>query len=767
LLKKRKRPVEAAQYLEELARLAERWEPTSVKTARDLFQLALLYIELNRVSDACTALGQAIRAYTNLPPQERELLEPNEIKRAEDLLARERKSLEQLTAPRSQCTNGGCEAETLLRIRRTLEREAPRLVQFPAAVNQQIVNDLPGEECLGEYLPTTSLEGLRGTYSRFLQGKQRPWVELRSVRGPGQLFWSTRYSAARTAFPDKIEHFLTISTGRLLAFCENGHTWIAKVGARPTLTSVQLAPRSGKCQVAATGSAIAVIDGNSKLQLFEVLNGEIGRVQQPLTGVARVVASQNGFLVQLCDKTLIGIGEKGDTQTRSGARLEGDLLAVSANGTTAVLGLNLDGARSEVNLVDTVTMRKIAEWRSQSYYVHTAYATAANSVFLGCMDGLWLWNMPWDREPVRASAGTVSGIAISAGNTYMAVSGADVTVSEFGESTRWAVISPPGDGPIASGLAFSRTGENDLLHLVGEHLVETWDLRQVWWRDSAEDFRRNTLTQAEFDDDCVRLGALGLQGERYVWDVASGHLVQYEPEEDEEKFLIAWSSNGRRGAVCHHEKVEVLDADGRPEGYIEATMPHGACWDASGKRLAFAARFSELITIVSVEETWDSSQITTWKEEFPASALALSPDGHVLAYARGVMGPTFGSHGFHVRGFIANPVLKEFGLETGVVLVRLDSNNRRIILEDHPHTFRLVRFLDQSLLLAADTEGGVLLVDTGSGDVLARWWALSPIVGVGRKGEASFWADSGEGPGHSPLVYEVHLHRTTKENISQ
>jgi len=79
ILKERKLFDGALPYFEELTRLAERWEPQSIKTARDFVQLSFLYAELRRPQQQYDALRKARTIYSALSADERNDLVPGEL----------------------------------------------------------------------------------------------------------------------------------------------------------------------------------------------------------------------------------------------------------------------------------------------------------------------------------------------------------------------------------------------------------------------------------------------------------------------------------------------------------------------------------------------------------------------------------------------------------------------------------------------------------------------------------------------------------------
>ena len=69
----------ALPYFEELTRLTQRWEPRSIKTARDFMQLSFLYAELHRPQEQHDALRKARTIYASLSVDDRSELVPGEL----------------------------------------------------------------------------------------------------------------------------------------------------------------------------------------------------------------------------------------------------------------------------------------------------------------------------------------------------------------------------------------------------------------------------------------------------------------------------------------------------------------------------------------------------------------------------------------------------------------------------------------------------------------------------------------------------------------
>jgi hypothetical protein len=258
---------------------------------------------------------------------------------------------------------------------------------------------------------------------------------------------------------------------------------------------------------------------------------------------------------------------------------------------------------------------------------------------------------------------------------------------------------------------------------------------------------------ALFDQTGQSLAGIDASGGRHVWDVATGRLLGSDPG-GEEEHPIVWSADRQRGAVCHRGMLEIVNATEEYEDRVDVDYPYGATWDGSGALLAYAAPRERAVFVIRAARPRARPEVYECGDGLYPVGLALSPDGRFLAYGRDLDRPTWG---FRVPHFSAVPSRGASWMQLGVAVVDRATRRRRVVLEHHELPVRTVRFISPTRILAADSGGQVIFLDVTTGDVLARWWANSRVVGARCDADRALVADSGEGSLHHPVVYALTL----------
>jgi WD40 repeat protein len=652
----------------------------------------------------------------------------------------------------------------LAKLLRILEGDAHRLMRYPWTALQQIFNGLlPFRD-----LPPVS--DARDAYRRSLHSRDVPWVELSRVLGPGQHTWRSGFSMRATKFADRVDWFAVLPEGRLMVLTSrfgthHGQLWLATLSERPQLigTCLPLTPPKKpyrRDRIATLGHVVAGIDGQGTLRFLEVFGDEVRFVRDAVADAAGVVAWRKGFVVALVDGTLVRFSALGGLEaTTEGLGLEEPgSLGVSQDGRYAVLAKALKET-SLLRVIDLEQARILADRQVEYLIFRAAPTSIAGNFFLGGMMGFFQWTEPWTDAPKKLATDSVYEITMSPDGRFWALVGGRVIINDLSNGLA-STVPVPGGELLPQQTAWSNEGGDVALHLAGGSTIHTHYIKDLHW---SKNLQFESIERGVFDRDGKLLVGVGAAGRQFLWNTVTGTLIEsyksghtYMPYGETYMPHIEWSPSHTRGAVCHIDEIEILDAQCEIECSIAEPhdVPAVAVWDDAGETLAYACSFGRDVRVVVFTGKASTCERYSCDESRIPRAVALSPDGCQLAFVEGV-----GVAANNLTTVIVRSSLTFTGhIEEGVVLVDRVTKRRRHLLKGHPKHLTYLAFVSDSLLLAADMEGMVMFLDICRGGIVAQWWAPARLVGHSRRVGGILLADSGEGTNHAPNLFEIEVH---------
>lgn len=750
ILGKHNRSMEAVRCHEELVRLDRMLEPNSVATARDLVRLADMYRKQDRVDAWRDALLESLAVYARLEQSERTRLEPEEVQRAERELHRANRLIaERLTGPGPDEDR----RSTLLAIVGTIERELEHLTRYPETLLQALIND----HCAGGNA-SSALTKIGDASKAYLANERHTWLALVETGGPGRDAWRQRRMVRTTAFPDQLAAFGLLADGRLLGIGTKGGVWIAPIAGKPQEVHQPLHLAEGHNRLAVAGATVAVVERAGQLSFLEVSEGSLVSVGASFADTSRVIAHGAGFLVALTDGGLLLCDARGEATTRFaqiGLPNPGVLTATASS--LAFEAKKLDTSKrptAELCIIDLDSKQQLAR-RQVELLVHTAtFTPSGTECLIGCMEGLYHWQAPWDSDPKRLEGGTVRELVFSPDYRYMATVDLGTVVQDL---VRSVVVSlpTPGSQLLTEHVAFAPEGETALVHAASGQLIATWELSsRLHWVERGT--TSELLADAFFAEQGRLLIGDGAFGDRFAWDVASGQLLEFDKGGRTAMQPVVWAPGGLQAAVCHEDMVELINERGESVSSVGAPLPFGATWDDEGHRLAFACQSQRVIVVLDTETSPPTAWGHSCSEGFCPSAVALSPGGKLLAYGQSILGS--GRHRLGGAGTMTSSPIRLPGREPEAVVVERATGESRVLVSDLPEAVTRLGFLSGSRLAVFTADGMLTILDVRDGRVLVRWWAQAPIVGFWAKDAGTLLvAESGEATSQRPLVYELAL----------
>ena len=749
LLEMCERLCDAVPYRERLIELADQFEPFNLNTARDHICLARLYERLGRIEDQHTALTDAFRIFERLSNEQKLLLEDNEIGRLQGEMARAARSLARRHRHMQPLDS---QRSILISLLDGLQRAVPKLAQFPDVVVQYLVNDLL------DLSPTPLLESVRCSFQRHLTNRPQPWIELKAVHGPGQHNWHSRRGTRYTEFPEVIKRIAPLPRERLLAVSESGRFWITEVAGIPKPISLPSLQQNGSSLLASNGNVIAFIDTQWLLRFAVIQDEQPTELEEPIPNMVSVIAITLGFFAVTSDGTMLRFDQKGccEQTIPELGMTESEYVSCSSDGAVGLLAKNLQPAtqlKARLKVIDLIQRRVMAE-TDIDFDVRAVGAFGASSQFmLGSMLGVYLWNKPWDAVPTAMiRRGTTNQIVLSEDGRYVCLAGGNISLNDCVDGVA-AGVGIPGDAFSLGQVAWSGLGNDVSIHVTGGNLVSTIRVSDLPWAQSVTGM---PIEVALFDEEGRHFAGVGIAGEQYFWEVEKGHLLESEKGGAFAMPFVVWSEGRRRGAVCHENRIDILEQSGNVEFSVTVFTPALACWDRDGLTLAFVSKFDRRIRIISFHNDQPSVRIIDCSDPYYPSAIALTADGQCLGCVQSLHAPV--NYGLAGLGTNIKVDFSFFGINDRVVLCDFRSGEERLILDSHPKHLAGLSFLSNRYLLGMDVEDAALVIDTDACCVVARWWAQSRGVGIKQLGQEILFADSGEGTVHSPVVYRLQLH---------
>lgn len=650
---------------------------------------------------------------------------------------------------------------TLLRI---LKGESHRLMRFPWAAMQQIHNSL------SPFCEDPLASVARDETRHFLRRRDAAWVELKRVLGPGRESWRRRFSVRTTEFSDRIEWFAVLPEGRMLALTsrfgtDGGQLWVAEVsgqpqpvGTRPPLTPSEGPDRPDR--IAALDNVVAAIDSQRSLRFLKVSGDQVRFVGDAVANTAGVVAVRDGFIAALADGAIVRFSAAGrrEAVTEGLGLVHPDALGISQDGKYTVLAKAFKDT-SQLRVIDLERSRIVAD-RLVEHLIFRAAATSVRGIFLlGGMRGFFQWTEPWTDSPKRLATDSTSEITVSPDGRFWALVGGHVILND--SSTGMVSTVPvPGGELVTQQTAWSKDGGDTTLTLAGGGIIHTYCVSDLRW---SRELSIQSIERAIFDQEGEHLIGVGAAGQQYLWNVATGQLLEshtsgntYLPHGETYMPPIEWSPSHMRGAVCHTDEVEILDAHGELECSIGEPneVPAIAAWDNAGKVLAYACSFGRDVRVVEFKENTRTCEMYSCEEPCYPRAVALSPTGSHLAFAEGA---AVVAHNLATVSIKTSLTFSGMIEENVIVIVR-HTGKRCCVLKGHPQHLAYLTFVSEGLLLVADMEGTNMILDVNGIGVVAQWWTPARLVGHCRRDGGILLADSGEGTNHAPAVYDIEIH---------
>ena len=748
------RLADAVRFADQLIQLAKQLEPDGLLTARDYVVLGRLYERLDLPADQESALSNALQVFERLSAADRSRLQPKEV--VDVQAARDRAA--RMAAWRRDTPRPPSDAKELLAVvLRTLEKEIPRLTQFPKLVVQQLYNEslvFQGQPLIDE---------LRESFRHHLRESKQGWVELKRVNGPGQHAWRIARTVRTTEFPENLLRFVALPGECLLAVTRSGSTWLSGVSHLPRQVALPSPPRSNRCHLAALGTVVGYIDQDDRICFVQVVRDQLLATGDTTPGVAVLIAVPSGFVAAGEDGTIYRFDAEG-RRTLVVASLgltKPEHLAASADGQRVLLAKNLDvpvGLKALLRVID-LEQARIAGDREVDFDVRAAITPEAGRQFLlGTMMGVTIWDHPWDSAPKEGiRTGTTDQLVFSPDYRYMGYAGGYIILNDFELGLR-ASVGPLGDAFSIGQIIWAGIGENAVLHVAAGSLIASWRVADLPWGGQR---RGAAIEVALFDEDGEHFAGVGIGGEKFFWKVDTGSLLEFEKGGSQATPYVTWCPGRRHGAICRRDRVEILDADGAACGAIPEDTPAAACWDGEGTTLAYVCTFDHDIRVVTFHHSEATLARLSCPDDYNPCAVTLSPDGQFLAVVEAQlrMPVNYGLTGLGANIKTNNP----FGTEERIAVFDLQTGERRCLLERHKQQLMGLRFLAENHLLAWDAEGAVFVIELTHGSVVARSWAQARCVGIKQFEQEVLLADSGEGVAHSPVVYRLKFHNLWEE----
>ncbi|MGO8697053.1 MAG: AAA family ATPase [Limisphaerales bacterium] len=642
--------------------------------------------------------------------------------------------------------------DVLAVVMQILEKEIRRLTQFPELIVQQLYNEFV------VFCGQPLIDDLRESFRFHLRAGKQGWVELEAVHGPGQRAWRSVRSVRTTEFPENLERFVPLPEDSLLALTSSGSAWFARISHPPFPVELPTPPRSDKCHLAACGSVVAYIDRSATMRFVQVARDHVIPTGATVPAVAVLVAVPSGFVAAGEDGTIYRFDEQGrrmQVLARVGP-LKPEYLAASADGRRILLAKNNDVPRvlkSILSVIDLEQMQVVAQ-READFDVRAATVGAAGKQFIiGTMMRMHTWDEPWDGPPKEwFRSGTVNQLVFSTDYRYLGFAGGNIILNDCHLGLT-ASVGPLGDVHSLGQILWAGCGDNAALHVGSGRFVVSWLVPQLPW---AREMRSAMIEVALFDGSGEHFAGLGIAGEQFFWKVDTGKLLEFDEGGAQAAPYIEWCIDRRYGAICHRDRVEILDAEGAGQRTILDDTPAAACWDGEGRTLAYICMFDRVIRIVTFRDSRMNLTRVLCTEDYNPCAIALSLDGEILAI---VMSELRMPVNYGLAGLGANIKFKNpFGAAEHIALFNLRTGERRFLLERYPHQLMGLRFLSESQILVWDAEGAVFVIETKRGQTVARWWAEARCVGIKQLEQEVLLADSGEATAHSPVVYRLKFH---------
>ena len=500
----------------------------------------------------------------------------------------------------------------LARLLQALDTESHRIARFPLTALQQIHNSL----LPFQGLPAVS--DVRGGCRLALENRGASWVELKRVVGPGQSAWGSGFSTKKTEFPDQVEWFAVLPKGRILALTcrfgrDNIRMWMTNAENLPQPVEMPLPfsisnARNRRDRIASLGPVVAVIDAQKTLRFYEAQKHNVRLIGETIADASGVVAWRKGFIAMREDGALFRFSTQGQLEAATeGLGLEEcSALAVSDDGKCAALVK----ASKETSLLRVVDLEEsiVRSHQEVPWLIFTAGATGIERTFLlGGMHGSFLWAEPWIDTPKKLDADSVREITLDPAGRFAARIGGRVIINDFLKGLVCSAPAPPGD-VLPKQTVWSTEGKEAAFHVAGGKEIHTHYVRDMQW---ARDLSMQSIERGLFDRDGKHFVGVGGAGHQFLWDTETGHLLDsymsghtYMPYGETHMPHIEWAPSHARGAVCHIDEVEILDARAEVECSIDEPndVPAAAAWDDEGKTLAYACSFSPDVRVVAFAE---------------------------------------------------------------------------------------------------------------------------------------------------------------------
>ena len=726
--------------------------PTCGRRA-DWVRLAGLYGKIAETELENDALEKAAVVYAALDPPDRARLEPDETAAVESSLNRSRAARRSRRGLREPLDT---RSAVLGRIAAILRGDFQHLLDYPETLVQQVHNGL------APFRDSRPVEPLLTRLGAFLDAQDRAWCEICGVLGPGRDGWLQRQLSTTTQFPADVRQLSALPDGRLLAFADDSLGWLARPGETPSPMAVLRPPRKGRQAVATVGWRMAWIDEREDLFFFQVDGSVLRSEGGAARPRARLVAPHDaGFIAVFADGRVVRFDARGEpTATVTAPAIErATQLLPWRDGTRAAVVMpgaarpGAQGAPPDSLRIVTFEPADAGQPATLPPQVRSIeHSWNAGELLVGSIDGLRCWRIA-DALP-KGSGGSTDNIVRSNAGAFTAMHQGSIRVIHH-EAGLQAMLPTPADALVAERLVFEDRDGESALHVLTGAVVDTWDMRRVFWRPSVI---VGWIEQASFSPDGNELIALSPVGTRFLWETERGTLLEQEPF-DPTEHMIAWAASGDIGATCHDGMVEIVDGAQRHVAFFNDRAPTALAWDHAGRRLAWTGVYDKMVRWA--ERTSEGFRHSTLEdpERHPRSP-ALSPDGRWLAYVRHYLMPNIPEAGISVRMGVSGRRLRGpagRALAQSFALVDLDSSERRIVRVDTPGFLERAWFVSNCDLLLADDAGCVTLVEVPSGAVAARFRVSDPVVGGCVLGDRLRLCDSGRTAVVGPIVYDVRV----------